>query len=834
MIPRRFRAHAWLALAILVSLVPFVQGVSATRIFHLRDLALYFWPRHLTLLDAWTRGELPLWNRYVAGGQSAVADPLNQYFLLPVTLARLLLPAVAGFNFWIAAPFPLLALGGWLWLRRYAAAPGAFVGAALLTVAGPILSTGDFPNFSWSVAFIPWTLWATDRLCERRSAGSAATLAVLVALQAIAGEAISLAGTCGLVVLNSIVISPGELGLARARRVGLVIVAVLAGVLLSAVQTFPLLAAARHSTRAGEFENLYWSAHPLALWDVIAGHLFGHPHDGVEGKPWMAALNGEREPLLYSIYVGIGALAVASIGRADREDRRWRWFWGAILGGALICALGEYTPIYPAVQRALPFLQSFRFPVKYLVFSAVAIAALAATGTDAVLSHVRAERPIARPTIGWAVFALPSVVALAMVVLGTFAPATFVDLWTQMAVSVGIGNPSEAATWMAASSSAAWVRMAAIGAGGVLLLTVAWVRHRAGLVAAYALCALVILDPLGMNFDLNPTMPAAHISEPAWVRAVRAHPDDRVYVGSYVALPRTRRSDPVVKIDGQERFELPVDAPYQESVSRLWSQFAFTPAAWGVRQIISYDLPQLWPREYGFLIREFQRANRDDRFRFLQRAGVRYCFLPEPPVPGQEPLVAPVAYSAPMALYECGGDQSRVYVVPNAEVEPSLRRQLELMFDSTHDPASTVLLEQAAGLPSAPPGRPADRALARITDESADAMTVMASAGSQGGYLTVLDSFDPDWTVDVDGRPAPLLRANGLFRAVRLSPGRHEVRFSYRPMMFFVGAGVSAVTGVLLLLPVLGVRRFASLRLRRRVDSVNPAPYDAPMSTGNV
>jgi hypothetical protein len=54
--PHRFRAHAWLVLAMLVSLVPFVQGLSATRIFYIRDLALYFWPRHLSLLDAWARG----------------------------------------------------------------------------------------------------------------------------------------------------------------------------------------------------------------------------------------------------------------------------------------------------------------------------------------------------------------------------------------------------------------------------------------------------------------------------------------------------------------------------------------------------------------------------------------------------------------------------------------------------------------------------------------------------------------------------------------------------------------------------------------------------------
>jgi hypothetical protein len=187
-----------------------------------------------------------------------------------------------------------------------------------------------------------------------------------------------------------------------------------------------------------------------------------------------------------------------------------------------------------------------------------------------------------------------------------------------------------------------------------------------------------------------------------------------------------------------------------------------------------------------------------------------------------------------MALYECGGGQPRAYVVPRAEVVPSLRDQVERMFASAHDPSSTVLLEQAASSLAGEPGIPVETMAAQITSDTANAMTVSAAAGAQGGYLTVLDTFDPDWRVEVDGAPATLLRANGLYRAVHLAPGRHEVRFTYRPTMFLVGVGVSAATGLILLLPLLGVHRLAGLRLRRRVDSVNPAPYDAPMSTGNV
>jgi hypothetical protein len=53
------------------------------------------------------------------------------------------------------------------------------------------------------------------------------------------------------------------------------------------------------------------------------------------------------------------------------------------------------------------------------------------------------------------------------------------------------------------------------------------------------------------------------------------------------------------------------------------------------------------------------------------------------------------------------------------------------------------------------------------------------------------------------------MRANGLFRAVHLTPGEHTVTFTYRPRRFYIGAAITAMTAVLLVAACLLERRRA-------------------------
>jgi hypothetical protein len=91
------------------------------------------------------------------------------------------------------------------------------------------------------------------------------------------------------------------------------------------------------------------------------------------------------------------------------------------------------------------------------------------------------------------------------------------------------------------------------------------------------------------------------------------------------------------------------------------------------------------------------------------------------------------------------------------------------------DLATTVLLER----PVAPaPRRPGT---VRIVSYTNTRVTVEAD-GPDGGWVVLNDVWHPWWFAEVDGRPADLVRANVLFRAVEVPQGRHRVTFEFRPL----------------------------------------------------
>ena len=67
--------------------------------------------------------------------------------------------------------------------------------------------------------------------------------------------------------------------------------------------------------------------------------------------------------------------------------------------------------------------------------------------------------------------------------------------------------------------------------------------------------------------------------------------------------------------------------------------------------------------------------------------------------------------------------------------------------------------------------------------------------------LLLTDSAYPGWSASVDGRASPIYVADGLFRAVHVPAGSHEVRFVFAPRSYEYGrllslAGLALLVGL--------------------------------------
>ena len=95
----------------------------------------------------------------------------------------------------------------------------------------------------------------------------------------------------------------------------------------------------------------------------------------------------------------IGAWTIAQSFRRknslfSKPEKRWIWFWTAVLFGSLLLAWGRFAPFY-ALLYQLPYFSTIRNPTKFIIFLSWALIILFAYGVNA-LSRTQLD-PAAKP-----------------------------------------------------------------------------------------------------------------------------------------------------------------------------------------------------------------------------------------------------------------------------------------------------------------------------------------------------------------------------------------------------------------------------------------------------
>jgi hypothetical protein len=145
-------------------------------------------------------------------------------------------------------------------------------------------------------------------------------------------------------------------------------------------------------------------------------------------------------------------------------------------------------------------------------------------------------------------------------------------------------------------------------------------------------------------------------------------------------------------------------------------------------------------------------------------------------------------YDGEVRIFRSRGVLDRAFWVSDFAIVPDTATAIARARDSAFDPRRLVLVDQAPS-PEVH-GRDASARVSIVADTATGSEVHVEADGA--GLLVLSETYYPGWRAQIDGRDVPILRANGVMRAVAVGAGSHEVSFRYDPDSFRLGAGLSA------------------------------------------
>jgi hypothetical protein len=131
------------------------------------------------------------------------------------------------------------------------------------------------------------------------------------------------------------------------------------------------------------------------------------------------------------------------------------------------------------------------------------------------------------------------------------------------------------------------------------------------------------------------------------------------------------------------------------------------------------------------------------------------------------------------------------------------------------DPAATLLLSGQIT-----PAETGGSGSARVDRYDDDRVSIQVRS-DRPAYLVLADTSYPGWVATIDGKRTPIATADGIFRAVSVPAGTHEVVFAFKPAVVYWGFAVAAASLVLLLAGlVIGLIQWRGSRTNSSISRV--------------
>lgn len=763
-------------------------------------------------------GDYPLWNPYLFAGMPTFGSLSYTRFLYPPGVLITFFQDHLGFPplTWVFVHLLTGGLGMAYLLSRWRLPVFALVLGSLAWLLLPKVTAWVVHGHGsklGSAMYLPWVVAFTLDVLSGRGRRGVALLGLLLGLQILRGHIqivyYSLLTVGGLTVANGIVPwVPGAAETVRGsrwRRAALIACAVGLAFLIGAILLVPLQDYAGISIRGADAEGGGLTYGYATSWSLAPGEVatFVLPSAYGFGK---ATYVGQMPIADYPNYLGLLLLVLAACA-----------WWTGRRGLAIVCGLlflfavliafGRHAPVlYDLLYRYLPFFNKFRVPSMILILAAFAAVVLASHGVAALgRDEIRASRWFR--ALPWV---LGGVGALLLLLGGTgLAENAFQERLR------GLAQASQKAAPPALLQAAWQLHRADLVRIGLILLVAASALLYAGRKVTFArrglgwvLALLVLVDLISVDgLIIHPErglMDAARDAS-GQVRLVRAGRLLRPYRHAREQIGRGPLFGELAVAVGHDRVW---------PVGRLAMQNDFMAA--GIRSLGGYHPAKLADYEH---VRKRLYDTKDPAFRLVAWLAGRVIAIdgelsgehfPRYREHGMDLAPEPL-YRGSAFLYENRAALPRARLVSEYVLASDLPRgeNLDAFLDGVQagsiPVAARVVLDRepmpspqpvssptsASGLPptpqpgSSPPTPPAAASPAAASlpvpeflQDGLDEVILRTSA-EQPAILVLADMMAPGWRVEVDGRPAELLRADFILRAVALPGGEHEVRFSY-------------------------------------------------------
>ena len=542
------------------------------------------------------------------------------------------------------------------------------------------------------------------------------------------------------------------------------------------------------------------------------------------------------------IYAGVLVLIVAAWAAAQSfrkkdsvfsaEDRKLIWFWLAVAFGSLLLAYGRFAPFYQ-ILYALPYASTFRNPAKFIHVVEWALLIVFGYGLNGLTQRYLAGSDPAAPGLGaqlkvwWSkvtTFDRRWVIGSA-VTLGAALFAWFLydharerlALYIQM-----VGFDANTSGPMADSSirQVGWaVLFLALGLTATILVISGYfkgprARFGVGLLGLLLVADLAASDvPYIVVWDYVQKYASNPIIDQ--LREPNTHPyEQRVAILPFP--PRDQESarfHQLYEVEWKQHHWQYYNIQSLDIIMNPRAPEAFVAFETAMQPTADalYRLVRRWQlTNTRFLLgaagyvevlnQQLDPAKR--RFRVVTPFAVE-------PKPGigtytkLEELTAVPNSTGPMALIEFTGALPRAKLYSDWQVNTNDQQTLSQLASAAFDPEQTVLVSDALVPPKQGPGTNAPGSV-NIVSYAPKRIQLQAKATAPA-VLLLNDKHDSNWSVFVDGKPAPLLRCNFLMRGVQVPAGEHTVVFSFAPpfRMFYV-----SLAGILIGLGLLGFLAF--------------------------